>query len=454
MRLSEDKIKEAILHPDVDVRDVAIRYFDSSTTPDHTLMPRAIKALEKYGRTRAFSFTHYLQVLPQTEQTIAWVVAELHRDFEGPAEESWFYFQNLSRLLCHADVRLVVHHAPEILDAPHFDAKKRLAFRERLEMFGWNADTCWQALQQYCQANRDKNNLEEFDLGHAVRIVEAFARQPHQYHGQIVAILCQQVPDFRHDARKWLQPLMAKLAGEMRLQAAIPVLAGNLGHPSSFLSDHSMFALAKIGSEEVVTVVCDSFPGSSRDFRLYASDLLGHIHLDVTVQRVLGLLPGELDLPIRMNLCEALIGHFSLEGIEPARQLIKHHELTPDLRELRSNLIATCEIMDTRFPEFGVWQAEARHDAHDQRRKMKEIQKLAHQADGELGLLIQKMKAKLTQDQRAGRGPSPPRYPRWTQGLPGSQTRRLGFSERAKVGRNDPCRCGSGKKFKNCCMRK
>jgi uncharacterized protein YecA (UPF0149 family) len=23
-----------------------------------------------------------------------------------------------------------------------------------------------------------------------------------------------------------------------------------------------------------------------------------------------------------------------------------------------------------------------------------------------------------------------------------------------KVGRNDPCPCGSGKKFKNCCLRK
>ncbi|MGA4602629.1 SEC-C metal-binding domain-containing protein [Ectopseudomonas hydrolytica] len=24
---------------------------------------------------------------------------------------------------------------------------------------------------------------------------------------------------------------------------------------------------------------------------------------------------------------------------------------------------------------------------------------------------------------------------------------------RAKVGRNDPCTCGSGKKYKQCCMR-
>src|SRR5262249_32676925 len=144
------------------------------------------------------------------------------RDFQGLPEGQYFYWLNLSRLLCHADMRLVAPGAVEICDAPHFDPKERLAFRERLEMFGWTAESCWHALQQYCETNKDKNNIEEFDLGHALRIVDALAHQTHEYHGQIVALLAQKVPDFRHDARKWLQPLMAKLAGEMRLQAAIP----------------------------------------------------------------------------------------------------------------------------------------------------------------------------------------------------------------------------------------
>ena len=216
MRLSEDKIKQAILHPELDVRDTAIRYFYSSTNPDQTLMPLAIQAFKRYGRTKAFSFTHYLNLLPQTEQTIGWVIAELQGAFQGQPGESYFYFLNLSRLLCHADIRLVAQHAPEIFHAPHFDGKERPAFRERLDMFGWNAEACWQALLNYCEQNKDKNNIEEFDLGHALRIVEALARQPHEYHEQIVALLSEQVHDFRHDSRKWLQPLMAKLAARAR----------------------------------------------------------------------------------------------------------------------------------------------------------------------------------------------------------------------------------------------
>ena len=456
MRLSEDKIKKAILYPDLDVRDRAIQYFYDSTNLDHTLMPLAIEAIERYGRTKAFSFTHYLNLLPQTEQTIGWVIAELQHDFDGLPEEKYFYYYNLSCLLCHADIRLVTRPAIEILHAPKFDPKERQAFRERLEMFGWNAETCWNAFLKHCEANKDKKNIEDFNLGHALRIIEALARQPHEYQGQIIAVLAEKVLDFRHDVRKWLQPLMAKLAGEMRLQAAIPVLVSKLGHPYSFLSDESMFALARIGTDEVVSLVCDQFLRASRDFRLYASDLLCKIHLDMTVQRVLGLLPAETELAAQMNLCEALIDHFSSEGIEPARQLIKRHELTVDLRHLRSNLVATCKIMQTRFPEFDVWEVEAKRDAHENQKIMSELQQMIHEAGGDMSLLAEKMQATLAKEQMSSPGQSPPRHARLAQRPPRSQERPFDFSSsgRANVGRNNPCPCGSGKKFKSCCMKR
>jgi len=47
MRLAEEKIKQAILHPDKEVRDAAIRYFGKPTTHDRSIMPVAIGALEK-----------------------------------------------------------------------------------------------------------------------------------------------------------------------------------------------------------------------------------------------------------------------------------------------------------------------------------------------------------------------------------------------------------------------
>jgi len=111
--------------------------------------------------------------------------------------------------------------------------------------------------------------------------------------------------------------------------------------------------------------------------------------------------------------------------------------------------------MDTRFPEFDVWQAEARNDAQDERKKMQELHKMAYEAGGDLGLLVQKLKAKLAKEQMASPGQTPPHAPRSIPRPPHRQEHRLGFSSsaRVKVGRNDPCPCGSGKKFKNCCLK-
>ena len=237
---------------------------------------------------------------------------------------------------------------------------------------------------------------------------------------------------------------MAQLAGEMRLQAAIPLLVRNLGHPYSFLADQSMFALAKFGTEEVVASACDRFSRSPREYRQYASELLGKIHLDVTVQRILDLLPGETELGVLTNLCEALLSHFSFEGVEPARQLLRRHELTPELRTIRSELVAVCTIMEVRFPEWEEWKKEARKDEQDLDRKVTEMHRMMYEAGGNLGVLVEKMKAKQAKEQAAPPRPLPTPLLRSFQHPRRSQERR--------VGRNDPCPCGSGKKFKNCCL--
>jgi hypothetical protein len=450
VRLPEDQIKEALLHPDIDVRDAAVRYFYDSPSADATLMPLAIEAIERYGRMTAFSWTHYLNHLPQTEQTIDWVMAELQRDLAGRPEELYFYRLNLSRLLCHADVRLVAQRAPEIFHAAHFDPKERPAFRERLEMFAWDAAKCWQALHDYCEANRDKDQFEEFDVGHALRIVEALARQPHEYAAQIVSGIAAPVHDDRHDGSKWLQPLLAKLAGEMRLQAAIEPLVGNLGHRHSFLSDQSVFALAGIGNDAVVAAVADRWPSAARDFRLYAAELLCRIHLDSTVECVLKVLPGETDPQIRMRLCEALLYHFSGAGIEPARQFIAHHELTPDVRRLRTTLIVACKVLGSRFPQFEAWQQEAWRDFQQESASSRNIEKMAFEAGGDLRHLIRKLQAEIAATKQEKQ--------RLEAQLAAGERRLASVRSRrsttpGRIGRNDPCPCRSGKKFKHCCMR-
>jgi hypothetical protein len=79
MRYPEDKIKEAILHPDIEIRDRAVRYFAQSFSTDTSLMPLVIKAVEAYGRPNdAYRLIGASRELPQTEDTIAWIIDELN----------------------------------------------------------------------------------------------------------------------------------------------------------------------------------------------------------------------------------------------------------------------------------------------------------------------------------------------------------------------------------------
>ena len=86
--------------------------------------------------------------------------------------------------------------------------------------------------------------------------------------------------------------------------------------------------------------------------------------------------------------------------------------------------------------------------------KSQEIQKMAYEAGGDMGLLVRKLKAQIAEqevkrkmleaevadkERLLSRRPSPRLMP--------------GSTRPNRIGRNDPCPCGSGKKFKHCCMR-
>ncbi len=339
-------------------------------------------------------------------------------------------------------------------------------------MFTWNADACWHALQGFWETSREKNKLEEIDLGHASRIIEALARQPHECREHVLAVLSGQSDKLGHMER-WLRPFIADLAGEMRLHTAIPSLVGNLGYPG-YLSQRSLVALIKIGGEDVVKAVQDQYHHASREFRLDAGDLLGEIHEDSAVQCALDFLPRESDLEIRTSLCQSLIDNFSLDCVEPAHVLIKHEKLNPGLRQLRSNLIAACKILETRFPEFDSWREQAKQDAEFDRAQMREIMKMTHEAGGDMQSLVQILKADIAakkenikrmaaqivviaEKAKALTARSAPRAaPLSVARLP--ERRELGAAGHAsrnpvKPGRNDPCPCGSGKKFKKCCLK-
>jgi SEC-C motif len=449
VRLSEDKIKAAILDADLEIRQRAIGYFAKSYSADLSVMPLVIQAVEQFGRQDAYHLIGLSRDLPQTEATIAWIIDELNNE-ESDQHENYIY--NLSMVLVKADPALLLQRESAIVDSLHFLPELRKPVLERLEMHSWDEVECWQKLEDFCEAGKDKQYASDVNLGHANRIVEALARNGDKCEERTQALLRQTVDDFRQHPMKWMELLVVRLAGEAHLDSTVPLIIAKLvGDGGDLLNERCAEALTRIGTSAVLEAVAEAYTHAPRHFRLYATDPLENIHSDLAVEKCLHLLRLEKENLIRLNLAHALLSQFAPEGIEEARKLLVGRELDFESRGLRNYLVETCTIMGVRFPEYDEWQTAERTEKEEHWKRVKELE---GNPAGLILFALEKLIGKKAADLTKVKPPVPRMPPRVVAPLAPPQ--RLGpmLMTKQKVGRNDACPCGSGKKFKNCCLRK
>lgn len=439
MRLSENKIKEVILDTDLDNRQRAIRYFAKSNSADLSIMPLVIQAVEKFGREDAYHLIGLARDLPQTEATIAWIIDELNHEQSDQYENYTF---NLSMVLVRADPALLLQRESAILESQHFLPDLRASFTERLQMLSWDETTCWQKLAEFCEQGKDKQYINEVNIGYGNRIVEALARYGDECQDKVHALLSQRIDDYRHHPMKWMEPLAVRLAGEVRLDSTIPLIVAKLIEDGGdLLNEECAEALARIGTTEVLETVADAYPNAPHHFRAYATKPLEYIHSDLSVEKCLQLLRQEKDEYLRVDLAHVLLCHFALEGIEETRKLLVGRQLGFEGQGLRNHLVETCTIMGERFPEYDEWQAAEKSEKTEHWKRVKELE------GNPAGMLLFALE-KLT-GKKSAVPPAKPSLPPASR-----QIFALKSESKQKVGRNQPCPCGSRKKFKQCCMRK
>lgn len=441
VRYPEDKIKEAILHPDIEIRDRAVMYFAKSYSTDASLMPLVIKAVETYGRqNEAYRLIGASRDLPQTDDTIAWVIDELNAEQTDKHEN---YAYNLSMVLVDADTALLLPRESDILEARHFLADLRKPLTGRLRMLSWDEATCWQKLEKFCEEGKDKRFTNEVNLGYAYRIVEALARYGETCEPRVHELLAVKLDDYTGHSMGWLEPLVVRLAGQIRLEFAIPqLIAKLLEDGGDLLNAECAEALSRIGTPGVLHAVVEAFPTAEQHFHIYATNPLERIHSDLAVEISLKLIANEKDRRIQRHLAEALLAQFAHEGIEIARSLLVGRELDFEDKGLRNYLLETCTLTGERFPEYDEWLATEKAEKEEHWRRVKEL-------EGDPNRLMLYALEKLT-------GKKAPVIAKPTPSLPPSPRLTLPRKPEArqKVGRNERCPCGSGKKFKNCCMKK
>jgi len=261
-----------------------------------------------------------------------------------------------------------------------------------------------------------KTYVDEVDLEHAYNLVEAVARNGSAYADRVLDLLSEEIDSYTHNPMAWMEGLAARLAGEMRLEAAVPLLVEKLHVDGDWTNEQCARALTRMGSDSAVELIADDYPTSELHYRIYAVGVLEDTHSDASLEACLQLFDVEDDLDLRFGMGHAILRQYSFGTINAMREFILN---TPPHRErnsMRDRLVAVAALTGNSFPEYEEWQALARGMREDHRAVSREL--------------------------LAGRA------------APGQTITSENEAEpkaRLKTGRNSPCPCGSGRKYKKCC---
>ena len=463
MRLPADKMKQAILHADQDVREAAVYYFANSFSSDPAIMPLVIQTIEKLGFENALTHT-FLEDLVQTDETVRWLIQQLSKLGQPANEKEAEPILAYISALIYADPAILKNHESEIMALEALDHESRDALSERIWFMSRSGEELWGDFEEFCQTHEDDESILDEDFDFACRVVKALGCHQDQYADMVLEIIGGETDEIG----TWKDGFAIRLAGEMKLEAAIPLMMATLHEaPDDWIDEECQRAFTKIGSEVVIAQFAKDYATSEWFERMSIACTLEDIHSDEAVQACLDFLKIEEDQDIREILLQSILFNFSTEGIEPARQFILETPLDPDVLEVRSALLTACKLMGERFPEFDAWREDSKND-QEFRRKWHEEHPLPDdeedfedddfedddfedddfedddfEDDDFEGDDFEDdyfeddyFEDDEFQEEDNEESEPPPLTIVWRN---------------ERVGRNDPCPCGSGKKFKKCC---
>ena len=365
MRYPADKIRQAILSDQEEIRLTALEYFTSSAAcDDPSVMPVVIQAVERQGLKGSFSLLRAAEDLPQTPQTLDWLIDQLRREFDASDREEDNLRVALGILLCQADPDLLARRHGDILGLPAFPEplRKRLDETLKLEFCDWSA--LWQMFEEHGRRTLAWRQQSRSDHQRQHRLMRAMARHPDADHGRVLALLAGDYAGHDQDLIDWLQPGIVELAGRLRLRQAIPILLDRLdAGDEEAVEDEIGSALSRIGNDEVIAAVSRAWRNADVELKFTLVQPLGEIHSAFALEQGLTLLQEEEDDLVQESLGLALLDQFATETIQPVRELLPDaagdDAMHGDYWDLRYKLIATATTMGVSFRDYEAWYADA-----------------------------------------------------------------------------------------------
>jgi hypothetical protein len=418
-----------LTHSDPKVRRHAAEYLAEAHDPAPATADDFWRVLDLYGFGQdEYPHEGALSFLAQIPSTDAGLTRLLEKLSSKPAE---FVALHLVRALDRIPIDILKARCEELAASVAVPEDSKRHFEFRLDLASRPLEMLWDDLVQHA-ASIEGKCYGDFDLAVSERLIEALARHPDFSGPRAVEILRNK------EAMDWREPFCMDLVGEMHYEPAADVLFEKLGLKEGDINDHAARALVRIGTPEIVRRTAELFPKQNWDFRLFATDVFKRIKRPESEAALLALLPDTQGTDIRTFLAMALCDLCSRAGVEIDRQMVVDKDYDEEAVELDESVLTTGKMVGYDPPEAAQWREKIA--AREARTK-----KLLAGDDAAL--------SKGTREMADEYGVPSGHSNRDFQ-LPESEDAPAPERRTApRVGRNDPCPCGSGKKYKKCCLK-
>lgn len=302
--------------------------------------------------------------------------------------------------------------------------------RSRLDLHALSQEACWERLERALEKCPDQEAFPHSEIYTIECCCEALTAN-----GRADANLQAKVKDWlafdfnkEDEVGHWRAGAAIRLAGMVGIRETVPRLLQMFDHDWDWWNEEIQGALEFMGDLEVLQIIADAYPELPRHARLYLSGLFENVWTEGMDELIYPLLAPEQAEDNIWRFGMALAQYGSTRSMEAAAGIVNvdldHPEALPIVKTIYSQQI----ILDPEHPDVERWRKkidEAERDRQNHRETLAALFANPHEFF---------------------QSPSP------KQSRPQPQERIVAPREGPKIGRNDLCPCGSGKKYKKCCL--
>lgn len=435
--LSPDRIKPFILHEDLHLRHAAVDYFYESYSRDPEVPAAILDAVARYGDEGPLH-----KILPMLRR-FAVNSTTLDRALDLiPTLEDEYTLAGTWNFVLSGPIDLLEAKQGRILEHPSITPELAGRLRRKLAMRDWSGEQLWEELQHFARSSADKQYVGEIDHEYAEDIIRLLA--PHSVPD--AETLRKVIRLNEVDEADWLGIFVVDLAGERKLAEAIPDLISLYRIDTDFLLERATAALVKIGDPEAVRRIAAAYPTEGENFRIYATGPLSGIKHEASVDACLALLELDENEESRAVIGKALCSQYSERAI-PAIEKVIEAGYDSSYTSLEGDLLDLADILGIELPQAEAWRKERDEDEKAIAGRIRAMEQDLGGGDFSGG--------SWANDPGSSWGNATGASWANTLELPGPEP----FvpapvapikHDGPRIGRNDPCPCGSGKKYKKC----